>query len=102
MTVKRDLHLSGNIVREAFQKAMEECPGPFNLSGRGHEPRCTFDVKLSAILRPVDLPHVRISGFGAKKHYPMRLVDRAAFIVNERMGKEVIKKSLGAFYICSE
>jgi hypothetical protein len=94
--------ISGVDVRAAFTQAMEEVPGPFNLKGRGCEARCTFDRRLAAYLRGVDLPHVVISGFGANKHYPWRLVNRAAEILNRSLGRDVLKFHQGSAYIDDE
>ena len=86
-TMKR---LSGNDVRRAFTQANEEVPGPFNLRGRGSEARCHFDKRLAAYMRGVGLPCVILSGYGANKYYPLRLVERAAEILNQSMKREVI------------
>lgn len=58
--------------------AIEEARiAPFNLSGRGHEPRVTLDRRLAAVLRETDLPFVCISGYGANYYYPRRVFERA-------------------------
>ena len=82
--------LTGNDIRSAFAKALKELPGPFKLRGRGHEERCHFNVRLAAYMRGVDLPHTIISGYGANRYYPTRLVERAAAILNRSMGREVL------------
>ena len=81
---------------------MKEVGGPFSLKGRGSEARCTFDRRLAAYLRGVDIPHVVISGFGANKHYPRRLVNRAADILNRSLGRDVLKFYPGSAYIDDE
>jgi hypothetical protein len=90
---------TGVEVRAAFAQATKEVAGPFKLSGRGHEARCTFDRRLSAYLRGVEMPHVVISGFGANKHYPLRLIERAAEILKLSLGRELIKFTGGSVYI---
>ena len=97
MKNKRDV--TGSELRSAFLKAMNDIPGPFNLSGRGHEERCTFNRSLAAYLRGLDIPHVYIAGFGANNHYPSKLVNRAAEIVNKSLGWETIKSFQGTFYV---
>ena len=99
MTKKNRRDPTGNEIRAAFSQAMKEVPGPFNLSGRGCEARCTFDRRLAAYLRGMDIPHVVISGFGANNHYPQRLMDRAAEIVNDSLGWSAIKSYQGSVYI---
>jgi hypothetical protein len=90
MTRQRKMASTGHRIKAAFLQAAAEIRGPFSLFGRGHEDRLTFDVRLSAYVRSIDIPHVVISGFGANKHYPKRLVERAAEIVNEEYGATVI------------
>lgn len=68
---------------------------PFALSGRGHEPRLTLDRRLAAVVRSLDLPHVVMSGYGANKHYPLRVFERAATQVMERVGWPAIVVSRG-------
>lgn len=65
-------------IRAAFLKAAVEEPGPFRLSGRGHEPRVTLNRKTAAAVKALEIPRVHISGYGANYHYPLRLVSRAA------------------------
>jgi hypothetical protein len=50
---------------------------PFNLSGRGHEPRVILDKRLAGVLRGTNLPFVYMSGYGANNHYPLRVFERA-------------------------
>jgi hypothetical protein len=73
----------------------EAARAPFALSGRGHEPRVTLDRRLAAVVRNLDLPHVVISGFGANKHYPLRVFERAAAQVMKRVGWPAIAVSRG-------
>jgi hypothetical protein len=90
MNRKSKTNAIGAEIRIAFQKASEEVKGPFKLSGRGHEARCTFNRRLSAYVRGMDIPHVYISGFGPNKFYARRVVIRAAEIVNKKMGRQII------------
>lgn len=90
---------TGNEIRSAFQQAMLELPGPFNLSGRGHEPRCTLDRRLAAYIRGMEIPHIVISGFGANKHYPKELVDRAAEILEKTIGWSAINTFNDSAYL---
>ncbi len=46
MARKQRKKLTGAEVGSAFDQAALEMPGPFDLSGRGHEARCTFDRSL--------------------------------------------------------
>lgn len=72
-------------LRKALLKAVsvEESGAPFELSGRGHEPRVTLDRQLAAILRSIDLPRVHISGFGANNFYPRRVFQTAQLIIGD-------------------
>jgi len=76
------------LIRDAVLKAASEEAAlkPFNLSGRGHEPRVTLDRKMASILKDVDLPRVHISGFGANNHYPYRVLKRAADTLSSELG----------------
>ena len=80
-------------IREAVLEAARiETEGePFNLRGRGHEPRIALTVKLAAILRGLDLPHVHIAGYGANNHYPFRVFDRAARMLRSRLKRPVLR-----------
>jgi len=102
MATKKSKKLTGHDIRAAFVTATQEVSGPFDLKGRGAEARCTFDRRLSAYLRGVDIPHVNISGYGANKHYPRRLVERAATILNESLGRKVIVCYENTFYVDDE
>ena len=75
-------------IREAVLKAVavEEAIAPFNLSGRGHEPRLKLDRRLAAILRGVEIPAAYISGYGANSFYPTRVFVRAVDILTTRLG----------------
>jgi hypothetical protein len=85
-------------IRRALLKAAraEADRAPFSLSGRGHEPRITLDPRMAAVVRSLDLPHVKISGYGANKHYPLRVFKRAAAHVKKRLGWSALKVSDGA------
>lgn len=84
-------------IRRALLEAAraEVARAPFALSGRGHEPRVTLDRRLAAVVRSLDLPHVVISGYGANKHYPLRVFERAATQVKKRVGWPAIVVSRG-------
>ena len=73
-------------IRDALQEALALESEPFNLLGRGHEPRLTLDKRLAAILRGVELPCAWISGYGANGHYPTRLFRRAEKILKRKHG----------------
>lgn len=90
MIRKRKTASPGHHIKAAFIQAAAEAQGPYRLFGRGHEDRLTLDIRLSAYVRSMDIPHVVLSGFGANKHYPRRLVERAAEIVNTEYGAPVI------------
>jgi hypothetical protein len=84
-------------IRRALLEAAraEVARAPFTLSGRGHEPRVTLDRRLAGVVRSLDLPHVVISGYGANKHYPLRIFERAAAQVMKRVGWPAIAVSRG-------
>lgn len=84
-------------IRRALREAAraEVARAPFSLSGRGHEPRVTLDRRLAAVVRSLDLPHVVISGYGANKHYPLRVFERAAAQVMKRVGWPAIAVTRG-------
>jgi hypothetical protein len=73
----------------------EAARAPFAFSGRGHEPRVTLDRRMAAVVRNLDLQHVVISGYGANKHYPLRVFERAAALVDERLGWSALAVSEG-------
>jgi hypothetical protein len=74
---------AGKEVRAAFEQALKQEPPPYNLTGRGHEPRVSLSVRTAALLRSMNLPCVHIRNYGDnKKFYPARLVERAAKILN--------------------
>lgn len=84
-------------IRRALLEAAraETARAPFALYGRGHEARVTLDRRLAAVIRSLNLLHVVISGYGANKHYPLRVFERAATLVNERVGWPAIVVSRG-------
>jgi hypothetical protein len=86
--MRKQEQLENDAIRKAMSDAAnrERRVRPFNLSGRGHEPRVTLDVRLAAILRGLDIPHVRISGYGPKKFYPVRVLKSAATYLKRRFG----------------
>src|SRR5579864_896212 len=78
-------------VRQAYLIAaqLELQRKPFNVFGRGHEPRITLGREDAAILRSVaslpsnPLHRVYIAGFGPKHYYAKRLVDTAERVLAE-------------------
>lgn len=82
-------------IREALLEAAnaEQLKAPFNLYGRGHEPRLTVDRRLAGILRNVSLPRAWISGYGANAYYPTRVFELAVRILGERLGYSPIALS---------
>ena len=73
-------------IREALIQKDAECAAesPFNLKGRGHEPRVTLSVRLAAIIRGADISHIVLSGYGADNHYPLRVFVAAYFSLLDR------------------
>ena len=66
-------------IRDAFSSALELEKGPFNLKGRGYEPRTTLKSHISRILNGLKLPHVTVAqGYSNRYYYPLRLINRAA------------------------
>ena len=96
------IRLTGSDVRSAFAQALKGVPGPFNLVGRGSEERCHFDRRLAAYMRGEDVPHTVISGYGANRYYPKRLVERAAEILNRSMNREALCFHESCAYIVDE
>ena len=84
-------------INDAIRKAVNEAVivesvKPFNLSGRGHEPRVTLSSSLAAILRKEMIPCVVTSGFGASKHYPLRVFETAAKNLEKRCGETILRR----------
>ncbi len=79
-------------IREVLLQAaeFEGKKAAFELSGRGHEPRVSLDVRLAAIVRGVELPSVYISGFGANNFYPLRVFKRAAAKLKREFGRPIL------------
>src|SRR5689334_12120981 len=86
--MRKQQWVENNAIRRAVRDAAERERRlrAFHLSGRRHEARVTLDVRLAAILRGVEIPHVRISGYGPKKFYPGRVLKRAARSLRKRFG----------------
>lgn len=61
------------IIRKAVLEAVKREKGPFNIFGRGSEPRVTLDRQLAGVLRGLDIPRIYISGYGANYYYPTRV-----------------------------
>lgn len=68
-----------NLIRETVRRisAEQSALREFKLSGRGHEPRVTLDIKLAATLRYENLPRIFISGYGPKYFYPRAIFEWA-------------------------
>ena len=93
--MKAKLKLENDAIRAAVTEAAkrEARKQPFNLSGRGHEPRVTLDRSLAMTLRGEDLPCVFISGYGANNYYPLRVFEAASHALKKKLGVSPI-----AFY----
>jgi flavodoxin len=87
------------IIREELIDAVkeEEAIEPFNLWGRGHEPRVKLDRQLAAILRGLNLPRVEISGYGANYYYPKRIFTTAQKRLNKRIEKSRFQLEFGNY-----
>jgi len=56
---------------------------PFKLKGRGHEPRTTLKSSIVRLLNGLELPYVSVSrGYSLANYYPLRLVNRAAELMD--------------------
>jgi hypothetical protein len=73
----------------AFEEALRHELPPYNLSGRGHEARVSLSARTAVAVRSMNLPRVRISGYGASYFYPERLVRRAAKILSVKQNSLV-------------
>ena len=70
-------------IRNAFSKAMALETEPFKLKGRGHEPRTTLKSSIVRLLNGLELPYVSVSrGYSLANYYPLRLVNRAAELMD--------------------
>jgi len=78
-------------VREAVATAARAEPGPFALTGRGHEPRVTLSPSLAATLRGMDLPRTGAARRSQRCYYPRRVMQRAAARANRRAGRVVLR-----------
>jgi hypothetical protein len=89
------------LIRDEVIKAahLEEQKGPFNLSGRGHEPRVTLDRTMAGILRECPIPRVTISGFGANNFYPERIFVTAGRALAARIGLNPLKQYSQGIYL---
>ena len=89
------------IIREELLEAVKKEEGiePFDLWGRGHEPRVTLDRQLAAILKGLDLPRVEISGYGANNYYPKRIFTTAQKRLNKRIEESRFQLKLGIMVI---
>lgn len=56
---------------------------PFNLFGRGHEPRVVLDRTVAAIVRSAHLSRECIAGYGAKYRYSRRAFNRALHMLQQ-------------------
>jgi len=73
------------IIRKAVLEAVEIEKGPFNIFGRGSEPRVTLDRRLAAVLRGLDIPRIYISGYGANYYYPTRVLETAQKLLEGKL-----------------
>ncbi|OLY90687.1 hypothetical protein SAMN05444008_101349 [Cnuella takakiae] len=75
-------------IRASLREAViaEQYNGPFNLSGRGHEPRVSLDRRMAGVLKNEDLPVVVIAGYGANNFFPKRIFDRALHSLIRHLG----------------
>src|SRR5437016_2134130 len=66
-------------ILNAFSNALKLEMGPFNLKGRGYEPRTTLKPHIARLLNVLELPYASVSqGPSVRHYYPLRLVNRAA------------------------
>jgi hypothetical protein len=81
-----------DVIRSALQVAIkeEEAIRPFNLYGRGHEDRLTIDRRLAQVIRGIDVPSVKLSGYGGRE-YSKRVFERAANQLRKELGSSPIK-----------
>jgi hypothetical protein len=77
------------LIRDEITKAaeLEANNEPFNLFGRGHEPRVSLNRTMALVLRGCSIPRVTISGFGANNFYPKRIFVTAGAALSERLGR---------------
>lgn len=81
-------------IRHAFSKAMDLEKGPFNLEGRGHEPRATLKSNIARILYGLEVPYASVScGYSKCHYYPLRLVKRAAKLLDIEASEFISKIS---------
>jgi hypothetical protein len=80
-------------IKNAVLKAVaqERRKAAFNLFGRGHEPRVSLSVCVAAVLRDLDIPRVRISGWGPNYFYPRRVFVTAIKILRRKFRRSPIK-----------
>ena len=70
-------------IQSAFSQAKRLEKRPFKLKGRGYEPRTTLKAHIVRMLSDLYLPSERVSkGHSAPNFYPLRLVSRAAKLMN--------------------
>lgn len=94
------VRLENDAIRVAVADAVrvEQKMQAFDLFGRGHEHRVTLDRGLSSILRGQDVPRVYIAGYGPNYHYPQRVFETAAHLLQERLGASPIAVHDTTFY----
>lgn len=81
-------------IRHAFSKAMDLERGPFNLKGRGHEPRATLKSNIARILNGLEVPYASVScGYSQCHYYPLRLIKRAAQLLDIEASQFISKIS---------
>ena len=76
-------------ILESAEKA-ERKLRPFQITGRGHEPRISLDRELATALRGANLHRYTTSGYGSKSYYPLRVFERAAQVLHAEFGRPVV------------
>lgn len=96
----REARRVNQAIRDALAEAARvEGRDPFQLSGRGHEPRVSVCRRLAGVIRGMDLPSTYISGFGPNTYYPRRVFVRAMESLEQSLGEApVAESSEGGFY----
>jgi len=70
-------------IQSAFSGALRIEKEPFILKGQGYEPRTTLKSHISRIVSDLPLPYASVSqGPSWRYYYPLRLVKRAAELMN--------------------
>lgn len=98
MGSKRDEKKARNEgIWNAFSKALDLETGPFNLKGRGYEPRTTLKAHIVRILNGLGLPYATVDqGYSRRNYYPLRLVNRAAQLMDVDPSQLISVEDLGS------